>query len=79
MPNPLPRKRRLESDVRFCDSRALAPRSFDNSTMASDRESETQARPRFWFCLIPEPSVVLDYCVGNRPHPQIGKAFAVSL
>ena len=28
------------SGLRFCDSRALAPRSFNNTTVASDRESQ---------------------------------------
>ncbi len=28
------------SGLRFCDSRAAAPRSFDNTTVASDRESQ---------------------------------------
>jgi hypothetical protein len=38
------------SGLRFCDSRALAPRSFNNTTVASDRESQiasslTRSRP----------------------------------
>ena len=32
------------SGLRFCDSRALAPTSFDNTTVASDRESQSRKR-----------------------------------